>query len=181
MAHRSLSLPAGLTLPVLSLLCLLGAGCQKENPKRSVFQSGEPIPTGPLLYNIVQTEWRTQLGDMIKLRVPNSRFLLITMSVSNKGRQPVAIPFTALEGPNEKEYREIENGESVNNWFGLLRELAPGDTRVGKLLFDVPLTSYRLRLTDGGEPGSERIVWVEIPLSLKSSAPNNVNLPMPGQ
>lgn len=121
------------------------------------------------------------MGDMIKLRVPNSRFLLITMSVSNKGRQPVAIPFTALEGPNEKEYREIENGESVNNWFGLLRELAPGDTRVGKLLFDVPLTSYRLRLTDGGEPGSERIVWVEIPLSLNSSAPNNVNLPMPGQ
>jgi hypothetical protein len=124
----------------------------------------------------VQTEWRTQLGDLLKLRIPDNRFLLITISVSNKGRQPVSIPFTTLEGPNQKEYREIENGESLENWFGLIREIAPGDTRTGKMLFDVPLTSYRLRLTDGGEPGSERNVWVDIPLNLNTNTPSNIDL-----
>ena len=165
----------------LLMACMLStAACNREAATvRSSFQSGEPIPAGPLLYNIVQTEWRTQLGDMLKLRTPQNRFLLITISAANKSRQPISIPFAVLEGENRKEYPEIENGESVDNWFGLIREISPGETRQGRLLFDVPLTSYRLRLTDGGEPGSERLLWVDIPLSLNSESGTNIANPQP--
>ena len=44
--------------------------------------------------------------------------------------------------------------------------ISPAETRQGNIVFDVPLTSYRLRLTDGGEPGTEKFVWVEIPLHI---------------
>ena len=52
----------------------------------------------------------------------------------------------------------------------MLREIAPGETKQGNIVFDVPLASYRLRLTDGGEPGSEKLVWVEIPLRIDTDS-----------
>ncbi len=127
---------------------------------------GERVIATPMVYNVVQTMWRTQLGDLFKVRVPDHRFLLITLSATNGGGKPVAVPFFTLEGSNHEEYHEVQTGEGVENWFGLLREIAPAETKQGNITFDVPLASYRLRLTDGGEPGSEKLVWVEIPLRI---------------
>ena len=173
--------------PTLPSLCLLTiavaaglalAGCKKES-QQTDFQMGERAIATPLLYNVVQTMWRTQLGDLFKVRVPDHRFLLISLSATNNGGKPVAVPFFTLEGSNHEEYRELQTGDGVDNWFGLLREIAPGETKVGNIAFDVPLASYRLRLTDGGEPGSERFVWVEIPLRIDTDT--GVTAPLPGQ
>jgi hypothetical protein len=90
---------------------------------------------------------------------------MITLSATNGGGKEVSIPLLTLEGDN-KEFRELENGDGVSNWFGLIRTISPAETRQGNIVFDVPLTSYRLRLTDGGEPGTEKFVWVDIPLRL---------------
>jgi hypothetical protein len=164
----TLALAAGLAL----------AGCKKES-QQTDFQIGERVIATPMLYDVVQTMWRTQLGDLFKVRVPDHRFLLISLSATNNGGKPVAVPFLTLEGSNREEYHELQTGDGVDNWFGLLREIAPGETRVGNIVFDVPLASYRLRLTDGGEPGSERLVWVEIPLRIDTDT--GVTAPLPGQ
>ncbi len=144
---------------------LLLTGCNKQNSAQINFQMGDRITAGPVSYNVIQTVWRTQLGDIFKTRVPENRFLMITLSATNGGGGEVSIPLLTLEGDN-KEYRELENGDGVNNWFGLIRTISPAETRQGNIVFDVPLTSYRLRLTDGGEPGTEKFVWVDIPLRL---------------
>jgi len=144
---------------------LLLTGCNKQNSTQINFQMGDRITAGPVSYNVIQTVWRTQLGDIFKTRVPENRFLMITLSATNGGGKEVSIPLLTLEGDN-KEYRELENGDGVNNWFGLIRTISPAETRQGNIVFDVPLTSYRLRLTDGGEPGTEKFVWVDIPLRL---------------
>ena len=144
---------------------LLLTGCNKQNSVQINFQMGDRITDGPVAYNVIQTIWRTQLGDIFKTRVPENRFLMITLSATNGGGKEVSIPLLTLEGDN-KEYRELENGDGVNNWFGLIRTISPAETRQGNIVFDVPLTSYRLRLTDGGEPGTEKFVWVDIPLRL---------------
>ncbi|MDP8989723.1 MAG: DUF4352 domain-containing protein [Acidobacteriota bacterium] len=172
------------TLPSLWLLTialaagLALAGCKKES-QQTDFQMGERVVAKPLLYNVVQTMWRTQLGDLFKVRVPDHRFLVISLSATNNGGKAVAVPFLTLEGSNREEYHEMQTGDGVDNWFGLLREIAPGETKVGNIVFDVPLASYRLRLTDGGEPGSERLVWVEIPLRIDTDT--GVTAPLPGQ
>jgi hypothetical protein len=127
---------------------------------------GEKIPAGPLTYNLIESSWRTQLGDQLKLRVPQQRFLLVTISVTNGGRTDVSIPLFSLENVNGKSAQESESGEGVDNWFGLLRTLSPGETQQGKIIFDVPLASYRLRLTDGAGPGLEKYTWVNIPLHM---------------
>ena len=176
-----LKCPALPTLCLLTLALVAGlplAGCKKQGPAQIVFQMGERVTDTPMTYSVVQTAWRTQLGDTLQVRVPEHRFLLITLSATNGGGHPVAIPFLTLEGPNGAEYKEMESGEGVDNWFGLLREVAPAETKQGNIAFDVPLGSYRLRLTDGGEPGTEKFVWVEIPLRMDTDS--TVDIPLPG-
>src|ERR1700692_1344887 len=173
--------------PALPSLCLLTlalvaglplAGCKKQGPARIDFQMGEQATAPPMIYNVVQTIWRTQLGDIFKVRVPEHRFLLITLSAKNSGGHAVSVPFFTLEGPNREEYKELENGDGIDNWFGLLREVAPAETKQGKVGFDVPPGSSPLRFTDGGEPGTEKFVWVEIPLRIDTDS--TVDLPLPG-
>jgi hypothetical protein len=97
---------------------------------------------------------------------------------TNGGGSEVALPFFVLEGPNGKEIKEEENGQGVDNWFGLLRTLKPAENHQGIIVFDAPLTSYRLRLTDGGEPGTEKLIWVEIPLRIDTDT--SISVPTPG-
>ena len=171
-------LPLLCLLSVLALLSLPLAGCKKATSEQINFQMGERATDAPLIYNVVQTVWRTQFGDLFKVRVPDHRYLLITLSATNSGGRPVSVPFFTLEGANREEYKEVENGDGIDNWFGLLREIAPAETRQGNIAFDVPLASYRLRLTDGGEPGSEKFIWVEIPLRMDTDA--GTATPLPG-
>jgi len=65
--------------PALPTLCLLTlamgaafplAGCKKQAAEQINFQMGERVTATPMTYNVVQTAWRTQLGDMFKVRVP---------------------------------------------------------------------------------------------------------------
>jgi hypothetical protein len=132
---------------------------------------GERVTLGPLTYTVVETAWRTQLGQMLNIRVPQRRFLLVTVSITNGGGREVAVPLLQLEDGNGKAYQELEDGSGVDNWLGLLRQLNPAETQQGRLLFDVPLTSFRLRVTDAGEPGSEQYAWIQIPLRMDVDAP----------
>jgi hypothetical protein len=155
-----------LLLAALFIAGGLLTGCARQNSTQINFQMGDRITAGPLAYNVIQTTWRTQLGDLFKTRVPENRFLMITLSATNGGGKEISVPLLTLEGDNGKEYRELENGAGIDKWFGLIRTVSPAETRQGNIVFDVPLTSYRLRLTDGGEPGTERFVWVDIPLRI---------------
>jgi hypothetical protein len=162
-------------------VCTLGlflAGCQRQNSLNIEYPMGEKVPIGPLTYTVVETNWRTQLGELFRLRVPQQRFLLVTISVTNGGGNEVSIPLLQLENSNGQTFMESENGEGVDDWFGLLRTIKPAETQQGRMLFDVALTSYRLRVTDAGEPGSERYAYVQIPLRMDTDT--QVQSPLPG-
>jgi hypothetical protein len=174
----SLRLLSLVSLSVAAVLAIVPTtGCQKAPTGQTNFQAGEVAAAGPLIYNVVQTTWRTEYGDLLKKRIPQNRYLQITLSVTNKGSQSVSLPFFALDGDNQTSYKEVEDGNGVGNWFGVIREIGPGDTRQGNLIFDVPLKSYRLRLTDGGDPSSEKYIWVEIPLNLETDVDSHINVP----
>ena len=168
-----------LLLAALSLAGgLLLTGCS-QNPVQLNFQMGDRITAGPVVYSVIQTVWRTQLGDIFKSRVPENRFLMITLSATNGGGREISVPLLTLEGDNGKEYHELESGDGISNWFGLIRTISPAETRQGNIVFDVPLTSYRLRLTDGGEPGTEKFVWVNIPLRIDTDT--SIEIPGAGR
>jgi hypothetical protein len=156
---------------------LVLSGCSRDsNAARLESQMGDRISLGPLTYNVIETGWKNQLGNEFKMRIPDQRYLLITISVTNGGGRDISVPLLTLESADGKTYTESDNGEGVDEWFGLLRTLNPAQTQQGRLLFDVPLGSYRLKLTDGGEPGTEKSAWVAIPLRMD---PDSFTTPLP--
>lgn len=137
---------------------------------------GDRINLGPLTYNVIESAWKNQLGNEFKMRIPDQRYLLLTVSVTNGGGRDISVPLLTLESQDGKIYTESDNGEGVDQWFGLLRTLNPAQTQQGRLLFDVPLGTYRLRLTNGGDPGVEKSAWVVIPLRMD---PDTFSTPLP--
>lgn len=155
-------------------------GCRTMVATRSDYQMGDRIPAGPLTYNVVEKVWRSQLGDAFQVRIPENRFLLITLAATNTSGNEVSVPLLQLEGPDGKVYKEIETGDGVDNWFGLLRTLTPGQTQQGRILFDVPLASYKLRLSDG-DSATGRFTYVQIPLQMEDDQPPPVPIPAPAK
>lgn len=154
-------------------------GCGNREPIRLEYQMGERATNVPLTYNVIESRSVSQLGDLLKLRLPQQRFLVISISITNGGGSEISVPLLSVEGSNGQLHRESDNGEGVSNWLGILRNLGPAQTAQGNLLFDVPLGSYRLRLPNGAETGSEKYIWVQIPLRVDSDAP--VEAPIPGK
>lgn len=159
-------------LLIVAAAALFTPGCGKQqNSLRIDYDMGEKVTVGPLTYTVVESSWRSQLGNEFKMRIPQQRFLMITVAVTNGGGHEVSIPLLTLENSNGQSYLESDNGEGVDNWFGILRSLTPAQTQQGRILFDVPLASYKLRLSDGGLAGSEKYSWVQIPLRMDTDTP----------
>ena len=153
----------------LSVLFL--GGCQQQRQGRTDFSMGERVPVGQMTYSVIESAWRTQLGEGFKIRTPEQRFLLIRISVTNGTGKDVSIPLLTLEAGNGQTFREIADGEGVENWFGLIRTINPGQTQQGNVLFDAPLTSFKLRVPDINETGFEGYATVQIPLRMDPDIP----------
>jgi hypothetical protein len=156
-------------LILLALAVPLLSGCRNLVATRAEYQMGDKVTAGPLTYNVVEKVWRSQLGQDFQTRMPEHRFLLVTLSATNGSSGEVSVPLLQLEGSDGKVYREVENGEGVDNWFGLVRTLSPSQTLQGRILFDVPLGAYRLRLSDG-DSASGRFMYVQIPLQIEEDS-----------
>jgi hypothetical protein len=163
---------------VCAAFAILG-GCGGKNADQKLeYQMGERVQVGSLTYNVIESAWRSQLGTDFKIRIPQQRFLLLTISATNGGGKDVSVPMLMLENASGEQIRELENGDGVEPWFGLFRTIAPAQTQQGKIVFDVPLSSYRLRLTDGADAIAEKVAWVKIDLNLNPDI--NVETPTPG-
>jgi hypothetical protein len=146
---------------------LILSGCSsKDTVLKNEFPMGEKVVLGPLTYNVIETAWRSQLGSEFKIRIPQQRFLMIAISATNGGGKDVSVPLLTLENQNGDTFRELDNGEGVDGWFGFLRNISPAQTQQGRIVFDVPLSSYKLRLTDGGDAATEKYAWVNIDLHM---------------
>lgn len=132
------------------------------------FRMGERASVGKLIYNVLETQWKTTLGDGPSARIPENRFLLLRITVANSGQAAVNIPLLSVFDANGKQYREIDNGENVDSWLGLLRSVGTAASLSGSILFDLPPASYKLQITDGGDIENEMIAFVDIPLQLEA-------------
>lgn len=162
---------------VLALSVFL-AGCNHAAVSQADHAMGEKVGIGPLTYTVIEANWLSQLGEGFKIRSSQQRFLAIKLSVTNGGGSDVPVPLLTLENSDGKSFVESDNGDGVDNWLGLLRNVSPAQTMEGKILFDVPLGSYRLRLTDGAGAGAEKYSWVSIPLRM--DVDTGVQTPAPG-
>ena len=138
-------------------LLLTQTACVKPTPV-NIFRMGDRVQVGPLIYNVFEANWRTQIED----RRPSHRFLIVHLSVTNSGAEQLSAPGLNLVDDAGHLYSESMDGQGVPSWWGITRKLKPADTLEGNILFDVDAKSYKLKLDDGS--GSGPIAMVEMPL-----------------
>jgi len=63
------------------------SGCSSARLTEPVHKMGELTTVGPVIYNVLETEWRNQLGDSIQGAVPQNKFLLVRLTVTPYGHQ----------------------------------------------------------------------------------------------
>ena len=148
--------------------CLLMlSGCSsaiKSKGEASVVHAmGNPVLVGPLTYTIVETDWRDTLDGSSGPILPQNRFLLINITIHNKGAREVGVPLLTLIDASGKEYRELNKGEGVPQWLGLLRTVQSTETESGRVAFDVPQGSYKVRVSSGGDVESETSALIDLP------------------
>jgi len=126
---------------------------------------GERVQAGPLIYTVLEAEWKPQLDGG---RAPVNRFLFIRVSITNSGGSQVSAPAFVLQAPDGKTYEEVTEGlGEVRNWLNILRTIAPAQTEQGYVIFDAPVGAYKLVVSDAGEIGQEKYAHVEIPVQLE--------------
>jgi len=167
MARR---LAAGLLVVIASA----PVGCSRKagsGGALGTFPMGERVRVGPLLYTVQDAEWHDQLGEGVQSRMPQHRFLTIRLSVTNSGIRPAEIPPMSLISADGQTYPELTGGAAVPEWLGYLRSVAPAATEHGRVLFDVPSGSYRLRVTAVTDADEEPFALVEIPFQVAPAPP----------
>jgi hypothetical protein len=165
-------------LPVVALIAaaLLLADCKPPAaafPVRT-YPMGEKVLLGNLTYIVIETEYLTQIGEGPAPRIPQNRFFLVKLSVSNGGSEPVNVNAFQVEDDSGKAFPEINNGDGVPEWIGYLLSLRPGESAQGNALFDAPPRHYVLRIHD--ETG-EKAALIDIPLTFNAETPD---VPTPG-
>lgn len=165
-----------LQLPLFFLLSLLLLGCQKQETKITTYQMGDRIELGRLTYVVVESNWRTQLGEGLQRKSPQNRFLVLNLSITNRGASDASIPFLNIESSNGQRYQELGENVPVSDWLGIIRKIPPAQTLQGQIVYDVPLGPFKLELPEATESGYDKYAWVEIPVRFDT---DQVQPPLP--
>jgi hypothetical protein len=149
------------------LAALLLTSCSADPSKTQIrtYQLGERVQLGPFIYTVFETQWLTQLGEGASARLPQHRFFLVRVSITNAGSTDGFTPPASLVDAKGTTFPELTNGEGVPDWIGSLRQIKPANSAQGNLVFDAPPAQYKLRVADENE---QHVGLVDIPLAFET-------------
>jgi hypothetical protein len=167
-------------VPLAALLwSLLGfTACVPKPVPARTHPLGEKVVVGRLVYSAFDTQWLNELGEGTDARVPQQRFFLVRIAITNSGSAAVTAPNLSVVDDNGTSYEELSDGEGVPQWIGFLRQIDQSDTSRGNLLFDVPPRHYKLRVSD--EEGRNTAL-IDLPLDFTGNQLPDLGIPVPGK
>ena len=173
------SLIGMVVLCLVAVMAALPTGCGPGRSASDKFtKMGDRVQVGPLIYTVLESEWKNTLGESAETKYPKNKFLILRVMVTNSGASECAIPHMSLEDAAGNSHMEGIEGQSIPEWLAVLRRVKPAETEQGRVYFDVPQGSYKLRVTDDAEPEQAKAAWIEIPFHIEAEAPATVP-PMP--
>jgi hypothetical protein len=144
-------------------LAVVMGGCARRNPHPVVtYKMGETARVGPLSYTITEAEWFDQLGEGAGARLPKNRFLAVRLTVTNGGAARSAIPLTELRDARGEVHAEVDAAE-LGDWLGTFRGLDPAQSEHGRVVFDVPSGTYKLRVAEDADSDEQWTALIELP------------------
>ncbi len=165
------------SIACLPLLALALTGCSTapppEEPARTV-AAGEKASVGHLTYTIVDEQIQPQLGDEASPRIPHDRFIVLQIAVTNSSNVDNPIPTIQLISDTNQTYNELPDGTGVANWLGVSRQVSPGQTERGMIVFDAPPAHYKVKFTD---EHMDKEILADMPLSYAHEKANESFVP----
>jgi hypothetical protein len=163
-----------------AILCLSACSGAKDTSVK-VYELGNRVEAGHIIYTVFETQWLTQLGSGDAARVPKNRFFLIRLTAVNSGSEEVNVPAMEIKDDQGNTVEELSDGEGVPQWTGYLRKVRPADSISGNVVFDAEPKHYQLKVTD---ENGDRPALVDIPLNFSAETPqvpvSNGGLPASG-
>ena len=148
---------------VIAACAVVLTGCSGSPARRSfTYMIGDKAAVEKLTYSVVDNQVFTRLGEEQNVRLPQTRFYVVQLSVFNSGSSDAAIPAMTLVDDSGKTYEELTDGTGVPRWLGVFRHVAANQTETGSVVFDAPASHYRLKLTDDTDAAD---IYVDLPLS----------------
>lgn len=164
MTIYSSSIPRRAALLALSLSTLLLYGCGRgSDANERVVEMGTTVAVGTLSYTVIDLSWRDSLPSGGAPRMPQNKYLVLNVSVTNGGAGQASIPLLTIVNSDGTEFPEQQRGEGVPKWLGMIRSVSPAQTEQGNILFDAPPGAYKLRVSSGGDAENEQTALVTIP------------------
>lgn len=157
-------------LIVIMVAALAGCSSQENGSSASngkTYMMGAPAVAGPLTFTVLHSSWTENLETVDGMATAKNRFLVLELSITNGGPEEAAVPLLFLVDEKGKETMEEQKMAGVQSWLGLMRAVKPLETMSGKIIFDVPLANYKLKVTSGGDPEKEVEAFVDVPLRLE--------------
>ena len=161
----------------LALALLPGCGAKPTYSKG--FPMGERVSVGPLTYVVLNSEWKSTLGEGIEARVPVQRFLVLHLTITNGSGADMNVPLLQIVDSQGVEHPEVQDGKGISGWMGLLRKIQGTQTEDGYIAFAVLMGPMRLKVTDAGDLENEKSALIEIPIKLEGEvAPTSADTPL---
>lgn len=156
---------------LIVIMVTVMAGCSSEGvgskaASGKTYLMGAPAVAGPLTYTVMHSSWADNIDTADGVATAKQSFLVLELSITNGGPEDAAVPLLFVVDEKGKETMEEQKMNGSQSWMGLMRVIKPLETLPGKIVFDVPMANYKLKVTSGGDPEKEVEAFVEVPLRL---------------
>lgn len=113
---------------------------------------GEEFSVGYWTYICYGASWKSGLAfPSGEIKAPDAKFLVVDLSISNHDRTSSTFPLPKLIDAQGREYDETSEAALMPGAFDPLKQLNPGVSSRGYVIFDVPQGNYSLRVSGGFE------------------------------
>ena len=138
-----------------------GTTSATETPASTVHHMNETVNVGYWSYTVTRVRWGNTMGPSFAPEHADAKFLQVYITIRNNDRTPSTLAPLKLVDPEGREYAESSKGALMRGSFDILKELNPGVTSNGFVLFDVPFGTYQLLLSGGFENSETARVQLE--------------------
>ena len=120
---------------------------------------GETFSVGYWTYICDGTHWQNMIGSGYTAEMPDAAFLVVDLTIRNGDKTSSTLPPLKLVDVEGREYNESSKDIFMEHSFGMLKDVNPGVSSRGYVVFDVPRRGdYALKVSGGFESGEHTLV-----------------------
>ncbi len=126
----------------------------KEKPKETVYSVNQDVTVDYLTYKVTKVETFTEMGTSMFKKETNGKFIKVYLSITNNAKETKQIftpRFRIIDNQERKYDRLSDDMMYISDYLEFGKELQPGLTSSGAIVFELPKDSTDLKLIISGD------------------------------